>query len=136
MNASTVGESAYFIDMDAIRALGRSFESMLLERCCDDCRESIASDMDELSPREVMSNIVKCCSQREDFITSQMPLLEVAFRVLIARGNEPIGLKEFYHIVAEEYATPLNPRNVTIDGFRRILARDRYYGLRPRQVQR
>ena len=136
MNASMVGELTYFIDMDAIRALGRSPESMLLERCCDDCRASLASDQDSLSAREVMSNIVGCCSRKEDFITSQMPLMEVAFRVLIARGNDPIGLREFYHIVAEEHATPINPRNVTMEGFRRILERDSYYGVRSRQGQR
>ena len=80
--------------------------------------------------RALLRDIVRCCSTREGYLSAEMPLLEVAFRVILSRGNEPIGLRDLYRIVAEEWATPLNPRNVTIEGFQRILERDSHYGFR------
>ena len=133
MSTSTVGEASYFVDLEGIREMGRSPERMLFERHCGECKTRLA-EAEALPPiKRQLREILKCCSRKEGFISTEMPLLEVAFRVLLARGNEPIGLRDLYRIVTNEWATPLNPRNITIEGFRSILDRDRYYGFRTAQ---
>lgn len=127
---SAAQEVAYIIDMDLNRQRGRSPEFMLFQRCCDKCRERIKSEQRLPSERALLRDIVQCCSTREGYLSAEMPLLEAAFRVMLSRGNEPISLRDLYRIVAEEWATPLNPRNVTIEGFQRILERDNHYGFR------
>jgi hypothetical protein len=128
--SSTVGEVSYVIDLSRSRQMGRSPEHMLFERRCAECKARLAKAA-ELPPAErQIREIARCCSRKEGFISTEMPLLEIAFLVLVARRNQPIDLRELYHIVTEEWATPLNPKNITLEGFRRILDNDRYYGFR------
>ena len=130
MDTSTVGDLSYFVDLEETRKLGRSPEHMLSERWCDESKESQAKADTLLPVKRLLREIVRCCSRKEGFISAEMPILEVAFRALLERGNEPMKIRDLYHIVAEVWATPLNPRNITVEDFHRILERDRYYGFR------
>lgn len=121
-------EASYVIDMDLNRQRRRSPEYMLYQRCCDECRERIQKEGGLPPERTLLRDIVRCCSAKEGYLSTEMPLLEAAFRVILSRGNEPISLRDLYRIVAEEWATPLNPRNVTIEGFQRVLESDNHYG--------
>jgi len=71
--------------------------------------------------------IARCCSKKEGFITTEMPLLEIAFRTLLALRNRPISLGDLHHQVTEEWATPSNPKSISVEGLKGILARDTFY---------
>jgi transposase-like protein len=128
MDTSSVGDLSYFVNLEETRNLGRSPEHMLFERWCDESKANLVKAGTLPPAKRLLREIVKCCSRKEGFISADMPILEVAFRALLERGNEPMKILDLYHIVAEVWATPLNPRNITVEDFHRILGRDRYYG--------
>lgn len=128
---TSAGEVSYVIDLEKCRLRGRSPEHMLLERRCAICRARLAEASKLPRPETQIRDIVRCCSRKDDFISPDMPLLEIAYRILLAEGNRPIRLRELHYRVTEEWATPANPKNVSLEGLRRILDSDTYYSLAP-----
>jgi hypothetical protein len=103
---------------------------MLFQRRCASCQGKHSEGKELPTIKAQLREFVRCCSAKEGYIRAEMPLREVAFLTLLSRGNEAMGLRDLYRIVAEEWATHLNPKNVTLEDFRHILDSDRYYGLR------
>jgi len=127
---SSNASPSYVVDPARCADFGRSIEDMLLARRCPKCQEEAVNGA---SLREVdvqVQGIVECCSKQDGYIQSEMPLQEIAFRVILSRGNNPVGLAELHDVVAERWATPTSPKNISPEGMRRILNRDRYYCFR------
>ncbi len=121
---------SYVIDPTRCAELGRSLEGMLATRRCPKCQEDMKGHPEEQDLERQIQGIVDCCSKTEDYLRAEMPLMEIAFRVILMRGNQPVPLAELHDIVAEQWATPASPKNITVEGFRRILRNDRYYCIR------
>ena len=63
-----------------------------------------------------------------NFIRSDMPVQEIIFRTLLARGNRPMSLLDLHYELTERWATPIRPIVITEERLLRILDSDTYYG--------
>ncbi len=63
-----------------------------------------------------------------DFIRSEMPMQEIVFRTLLARGNRPMTLSALHYELTERWATPMRPIVITKERLLRVLDSDTYYG--------
>lgn len=125
--ASNAREVSYVIDLERCHLLGRSPDQMLLKRRCPACRARLAETSKFPSPERQIRDIARCCGRKDDFISPDMPLLEIVYRTLLAMENRPVRLRELHHRVTEEWATPSNPKSISLEDLRRILDRDAYY---------
>ena len=74
--------------------------------------------------------ISKCCGSKDDFIKFGFPLKEIVFRLLLQKGNKPIGLESLHWDITEEWARPTNPMTISIQSLKRTLDEDSSYGFR------
>jgi hypothetical protein len=65
---------------------GRSFATLATSRLCPTSRKKDKSK----SEATLLRTLKQCCSKREGFITTNMPLLEMMFRLFLANGNLPM----------------------------------------------
>ena len=121
---------SYIIDPKRAVDENRSLEFLLLTRRCSSCRERLEETGETPTPKQHISQIAKCCALKEGFIQPQMPIQEIIFHILLSEGNKPATLSHLHSILTEEWATPMNPKNITDEDLRRILASDDYYGFK------
>lgn len=123
-----MGDERWFIDLEWLERNGRSF-SVLARGClCPDCRQRLEEGKESISAAELPAHIKDCCSRAPDFITAGSPLSESVFRLLLANGNQPLGLKELTNQLAERRGAA---QRVGAELLSRLLESDQYYGLRP-----
>ena len=63
-----------------------------------------------------------------NFIRSDMPVQEIIFRTLLARGNRPMSLTDLHYELTERWASPIRPIVITEERLLRVLDNDTYYG--------
>ncbi len=121
-------EPRWFIDLDWYQQNNRSFAT-LAERClCSDCRERLKVESGEASAGDLLTAIRDCCSKASEYITGGLPILESAFRLLLASGNQPLGLEELREQLSERRGG--DAYRTSGEVLPRLLKSDRYYGLR------
>ncbi|MDA0262951.1 MAG: hypothetical protein O3A93_02520 [Chloroflexi bacterium] len=76
----------------------------------------------------LIREIAKNYKNDPDFIRSDMPVQEIVFRTLLARGNRPMSLSDLHYELTERWATPIRPIVITEERLLRILDNDSYYG--------
>ena len=118
----------YVIDPSKAAYLHRSLATLLSSRRCSDCRERLQAQGADVSIKEHISQIEECCSKQEWFIRPEMPMLEIIFRTLLARGNEPTTLSHIHYTVTDTWYTPMNARNIGVSNLKRMLDSDDFYG--------
>ena len=120
---------SYVVDPSRADELGRSLITMLLSRRCPSCHERLEAKGETPSVKEQIREIAKCCATQEGFIRPEMPMQEIVFRALLSKGNRPADLKRLHHLVTYEYYSPTNPRHIGLEGMKRVLDSDAYYGI-------
>jgi hypothetical protein len=120
----------YFIDLDWYQQQERSFATLATSRLCPTSRKKEKTK----SEAALLRTIKQCCSKRDGYITPNMPLLEMVFRLLLANGNEPLELGQMQEQLQKWLGDTNNSRDLSIPKLKRILDNDRYYGLRPAPV--
>lgn len=119
-------KSRWFIDLDWYQQSKRSFLTLAEHCLCPECRKRLKEG--EISPKDLVSAIKDCCSQAENFITDNQPILERIFRLFLANGNQPLDLEELGEQLRKwrgEGVCPTSPEILS-----RVLESDQYYGLR------
>ena len=119
----------YVIDPTRAGPMKRSLEHMLFTRRCPTCRSRLEKEAAAPNAATQIQEIAGCCGKAEDFIKPEMPLMEIVFRTVLAGGNRPIGLEELHQALTDTFATPMVPRNLSIEALRTILTRDDFYCL-------
>ncbi len=117
----------YFIDLGWYQQQERSFATLAASRLCPTSRKKEKTK----SEAALLRTIKQCCSKRDGFITPNMPLLEMIFRLLLANGNQPLELGQMHEQLQKWLGDMNNSRDLSIPKLKRILDSDRYYGLRP-----
>ncbi|MBI4299872.1 MAG: hypothetical protein HY677_01960 [Chloroflexi bacterium] len=136
----------YKIDLQWYAENNRSFKAMAQSRMCRSCRGRLGTSVEESLPREdaktgkvtfetrvttyggdPLAIIPNCCSQKEDYITPNLPLVETIFRVFLANGNQPATPQE----VTDRLRHWLTIIRVTPEIAQRLMENDSYYGLQP-----
>ncbi len=123
----------YFIDSARVEELNRSLTSTLLGRRCPSCRAELEGKSEMTPANKQIREMAKCCAKKEGFISPEMPLQEIVFRTILAAGNKPVSLEQLHDAVTERWYSPINPRSISIEGLKRVLDHDRYYGFRPKE---
>ena len=116
----------YFIDLEWYKRQERSLATLATSRLCPTSRKK-----EKTKSEAVLLRVIRqCCSKRDGFITPNMPLLEMVFRLFLANGNQPLNLEQIQEQLQKWLGDSSNARDLSVPKLRRILDNDRYYGLR------
>jgi hypothetical protein len=128
-----IGENQlrYFIDLHWYQRQGRSLATLATSRLCP-----ISRKKEKTKSEAVLMRVIRqCCSKRDGFVTPNMPLLEMVFRLFLANGNQPLNLEQIQEQLQKWLGDSSNARDLSIPKLKRILDNDRYYGLRAIPVE-
>jgi len=117
----------YFIDLEWYRRQERSLATLATSRLCPTSRKKEKTKSEAV----LLRTIRQCCSKREGFITPNMPLMEMIFRLFLANGNQALNLEQIQEQLQQSLGDSSNARDLSVPKLKRILDNDRYYGLRP-----
>ena len=122
-------EQRWFIDTDWLERNDRSFVA-LAERClCADCRKRLKDSRGKLSADELFATVRDCCSGAPGFISGTTPIMESAFRLFLANGNQPLDLIELGRQLSDWRG--VDTYRTSVEVLSRLLRDDGYYGIRP-----
>jgi len=114
----------WFINLEWYRENNRSFFNLAKGYLCPECREQVR---EEVSPEEIFATIKSCCSQKQGFFTSKLPVLDSTFRLFLANGNQPLELEELAQQLSERRE---NTYHIPTESLSRLLEDEQYYGIR------
>lgn len=112
----------YFIDLNWYEENNRSFSVLAQGRMCNSCQRKAGAD-----PFMVIRD---CCSKSEDFITPDLPFLELIFRIFLANANQPLDREQLLDILKERLANAGGTSSISAETSQRLIENDHYYGLR------
>lgn len=115
------------IALDWFQQNNRSISALIQNYLCPKCANQLSAEKKGNSPEALMSTIQKCCSHTPDFIHDRLPILEGAFRLFLANGNQPLDLEELGNQLSERRGG--DPYRTSPETLTRLLKNDRYYGL-------
>ncbi len=122
----------YFIDAEMAEKRRRSLPVMIASRQCYMCQQAV--DEEELASaetRDLIERIVGHCASANDYLLDDTPLKEAIFRVLLSRGNEPMGADEISSDISERLANATNQRNTRPEVIERLLQHSESYCIAP-----
>jgi len=122
-------KTRWFIDLGWFQQNKRSISVLVESRLCVKCRKQLAAEGKNPTDIELLSMIKDCCSQAPEFITGQLPILESAFRLFLANGNQPLTLEELGKQLTEKRGGDTSRTSENI--LSRLLQSDQFYGLKP-----
>ena len=129
LTSADTGESTiYRISFSRLAELKRSAVAILAARRGPMCPSLLRPEHELDDAQELLDEISEYCSPEQGFIRSDMPIQEIMFRVLLTRGNQGMSLADLHYELTENWSTPIRPINLTMEGLRRILNSDTYYG--------
>ena len=118
----------YYISFERLEELNRSATTLLAARRGPMSPSMLQEDHELNNPQGLVEEIAEFSATEDEFISSDMPIQEIIFRMLLVRRNEPTALTELHHELTEQWATPVRPINVTLRSLERIMDSDNYYG--------
>ncbi len=130
-------DTKFHIDFDWWQKQGKSLRVMLSSHLCPSCWQQYSEAEPELidwvDPQtgevkqvDLLWNVVRtCCSQKNDFVAPETPLVTAVFLTFIANDNAPLTPVELHQLLASRPA----------DLILRTIGRHQvYYGIRPATV--
>ena len=121
---------SYVIDPSLVESQGRLIGTLLQDRHSLSCPSRTDKRKAPISNEKQIKMISKCCGSKDDFIKFGFPLKEIVFRLLLQKGNKPIGLESLHWDITEEWARPTNPMTISIQSLKRTLDEESSYGFR------
>ena len=129
-----VQEPCYFIDVEALEAVGRSFALMVRSRRCSYCMECENRPQEEglvlREASEYMDQIADFCCHKPDYLLPGTPLTEAVFRLLLATRNRPMTLGEIEAGLAAAWTSAIYLKNLSDQVLERLLERPNEYHIR------
>ena len=107
--------------------MNRSAAHLIHDRLTEAC-PSRSQPATGLDPAALIREIQEFHADTEDFIRADMPIQEIVFRTLLARGNDPMSLGEIHRELTQRWGNTLRPISIDQDRLRRVLNADTYYG--------
>ena len=123
----TSGIRRYHISLPRLEQLNRSASHLIAARLTPAC-PSHGQASTGLDPTALIREIQEFHSEIPGFIRADMPIQEIIFRILLARGNNPESLGELHRELTERWSSALRPISIDQERLRRVLNADSYYG--------
>jgi hypothetical protein len=121
----------YVVDPARAEELNRSLSTMLDGRRCPACKAKLEGGRTKTPTVEKqIKETADCFSKHGESIRPEMPMQEIIFRTIVARGNQPTSPEDLHYAVTDQWYTPRNPRNITVEGLKKVMDNDTYYGFR------
>jgi len=118
----------FLISVERLKELDRSAVHLVAGRLAS-TSPSKSKPVKELGDvKGLIREIAQNYKNDPDYIRSEMPVQEIIFRTLLARGNRPMSLSDIHYELTERWATPVRPIVFTEERLLRILDSDIYYG--------
>ena len=122
-----IPQKKWIIDVNWFKQNQRSL-SVLLRRClCPECLHKYQTGKQAVTEEKLMKSIKDCCSQKTDFVSLTMPILESVFRLMLATGNRQLTVDEIMSELEERWEVSIY--KVSADTLSNLLKGDQYYGL-------
>lgn len=127
----------YQISFERLAQLNRSAITLISDRRPASSPSLEKSDQELPDVKKLITEIAKFSKRDDKFIQTEMPMQEIVFRMLLARGNKPTLLSDLHYELTEKWATPVRPINLSEEALGKILDADTYYGfakLKPKET--
>ncbi len=121
-------KTRWFIDLDWYQQNNRSLSASAKNYLCPKCAQRLDAETKEIPVDALLAAIKDCCSRTPGFITERLPILESAFRLFLANGNQPLSLEELGQRLSEWRGGDTYRTSAEI--LPRLLSKDEYYGIR------
>ena len=118
----------YYISFPRLEQLKRSPVALVAARRVQGCPSMSRPDHELTDAQALVVEIAQHYSEDEDFIRTDMPMMEIVFRILLSRRNRPMSLTDIHYELTERWATPIRPLNISAPGLQKIRDGDAYYG--------
>ncbi|PKB83755.1 MAG: hypothetical protein BZY88_01570 [SAR202 cluster bacterium Io17-Chloro-G9] len=118
----------YYISFPRLEQLKRSPVVLVAARRVQGCPSMSRPDSELKDAQALVTEIAQHYQEDEDFIRTDMPMMEIVFRILLSRRNRPMSLTDLHYELTERWATPVRPLNISESGLQKILEGDNYYG--------
>lgn len=117
----------FHISFARLTRLNRSPLHLIARRLTEDC-PSYDKPYQELKPDDLIREIREFHADSGEYIHYEMPIKEIVFRTLLARGNEPMSISDIHYELTGRWSNPV--RHIYIDEalLQRVLEVDTYYG--------
>ena len=125
-------ELAYAVDTERMEQNGRAPAAVLAERRCESCKAKLVLEADagqSVTYKMHARRIREHCASQKGYLTAQMPVMEAAFRIVLASAKQPVPLTQLHQRLQEAWANSSIPRHISEESLARMLAHDDYYGL-------
>jgi hypothetical protein len=99
----------FHIDFSWWEKQNKDIRVFMRDLLCSECREGLASqpgapEVDMIDPETaevtrvdaLWEAVRACCSLKQDYITSDTPILDGIFRVFLANGNKPLSVQQLH----------------------------------------
>ena len=124
----TAGSGRYYISLPRLEQLSRSAVHLISSRLTEDCPSYGLPVADMPSPVTLIREIRESHADTPGFIRADMPIQEIVFRTLLARGNSPMSLSDLHYELTVRWSNALRPISIDEERLRRVLDEDTYYG--------
>ena len=130
----------YAIDPTWYTAQGLSLYYLAELRRCEDCQKQASKNKTPEKPksktldwRSHSKAIQSCCSKKAGYITSQTPILESVFRLLLRTPRQTLPIANLFEGIRTAWITGLTPRDPSLPMLSRVLDRQTAYGVVKKQ---
>lgn len=124
---------SYAVQEYTFEKQGRSAVRMALDRRCARCWGTLyqmePGELAAITFEDHRSWIRDDCSNQADYLSPDMPTLELAFRILIGADVPEMPLAELHQRITEIKSKLSVTPHITLEVLRRMLDADRYYGV-------
>ena len=126
-DGTSSGSGRFHVSLVRLEQLNRSAVHLISSRLTEAC-PSYERPVHELDVGALLREIAEFNAGSDDFIRFDMPIKEIAFRTLLARGNEPMPLTDLHHEITGRWSNALRPISIEESLLSRVLESDTYYG--------
>ena len=125
-------QAKYLIDAEMAEERRRSLPVMIASRQCYMCQQAVdEEELASVEARGLIDRIVDHCASANDYLLEDTPLKEAIFRVLLSRGNKPMGADEISADISERLANATNQRDTRPVVIEKLLQHSENYCIAP-----
>ena len=124
-------EPAYVIRPENIEAQGRSISVVVADRLCDAALAKLKTPdaWRTMSYKELRKLAKDNCANQEGYITAQQPVLEAAFKLLLAAPRDTLTLTEIHERLSDIWLIAPWPRHIGRESLQRVLDNAARHGI-------